>query len=147
MRATIAWSLVALLGAATGGCGPNGITARRIEHALAPTFANLIQTQESLLGLTGLDVAALRASATCHRIGPGNDNRGAGDWLCTIEWFPPGRRAPWLDKYELSVTTDGCYTATADGEEGHLGGPRITLRSGPTIANLLYAFDGCFDPT
>ena len=146
-RSTLARGLAAVLAAAMGGCGPTGITASRIEHALAPTFANLIQTQESLLGLTALDVASLRAAATCHRIGPGNDPRGAGDWQCAIQWFPPGRRGPWLDNYELSVTTDGCYTATADGEEGHLGGPKITLRSGPTIANLLYAFDGCFDPT
>jgi hypothetical protein len=129
------------------GCRATGITATRLERALAPTFANLIETQESMLGRPALDVPSLRASASCHRTGPGLATRGAGDWQCTVAWFAPGRRGPWFDSYELSVTTDGCFTATADGEEGHLGGPRLTLRAGTTATNLLYAFDVCFDPT
>lgn len=129
------------------GCDSTGITATRLEHALAPTFANLIETQETMLGRPPLDVASLRASASCRRVGPGNAASGGGDWQCTLAWFAPGRRGPWFDSYELSVTTDGCYTATADGEEGHLGGPRLTLRDGTSVTNLLYAFDGCFDTT
>jgi hypothetical protein len=135
------------LAAALSACGSNGVTAARIEAALAPTFANLIQVQESALGLPPLDISAFQATAVCHRIGPGNEPSGSGSWLCTVEWVPPGRKRPWRDTYELSVTMDGCYTATTDTEEGHLGGPRLTTRDGTTVTNLLYAFDGCFDAT
>jgi hypothetical protein len=148
-RTSAIWRVVALAAYATTvcGCGATGITATRLERALAPTFANLIETQESMLGRPPLDVTSLRASASCHRLGPGSATGGGGDWQCTLAWFAPGRRGPWFDSYELSVTTDGCFTATSDGQEGHLGGPRLTLRDGTTATNLLYAFDGCFDPT
>jgi hypothetical protein len=126
-------------------CSPSGVTASRVESAMAQTFANLIQAEESSLGLPPLDVASFRASASCRRNGPGSETRGGGDWSCTVEWFPPGHRGPWQETYELSVTADGCYTATADGEGGPLGGPKLTLRDGTVITNLLYAFDGCFD--
>jgi ABC-2 type transport system permease protein len=142
----VSWVLVAMTGAACG-CGSSGITAPRLERALAPTFANLIQTQGTLLGLPPVDVASLRASATCHRVGPGSNPQGAGDWGCTLQWSPPGYRGTWRDHFDVSLTTDGCYTATADGEDGHLGGPRITRRDGTIVANIVYAFDGCFDPT
>jgi len=143
------WRVVTVAACTTAvcGCGSTKITATRLEHALAPTFANLIETQESMLGRPPLDVTSLRASASCHRLGPGSATGGGGDWQCTLAWFAPGRRGPWFDSYELSVTTDGCFTATSDGQEGHLGGPRLTLRDGTTATNLLYAFDGCFDPT
>jgi hypothetical protein len=42
---------------------------------------------------------------------------------------------------------DGCYTATADGAEAHVGGPTLKTLRGATVRNLLYAFDGCFDTT
>jgi hypothetical protein len=140
-------ALAALAAVLLCGCGSNGVTATRIEYAVAPTFANLIQSQEAILGMPPLDASTLRASAACHRVGPGDEPSGGGDWSCTIEWFPPGHRGPWHDIYELSVTTDGCYTAIADGEGGHVGGPRLTTRAGITFTNMLYAFDGCFDPT
>jgi hypothetical protein len=149
MRGSRGWRVVVvpLSGALLAGCASTGITATRLERALGPTFANLIQTQGTLLGLAPVDVPALHVSAACHRIGPGTDDKGGGDWLCTVQWSPPGYRGVWHDSYDVSVTNDGCYTATADGEEGHLGGPRIARRDGATVTNLLYAFDGCFDPT
>jgi hypothetical protein len=128
-------------------CGPNQVTARKLEDAVGPTFANLIQTQESVLGLPPLDVVTFQTSARCHRIGPGTEIRGGGNWLCTLEWFPPGHRGPWHDTYDVSVTMDGCYTATADGVEGHVGGPKLVTRDGTKITNLLYVFEGCFDTT
>ncbi len=138
---------IALFGFALGGCGSSRVTAERVENAVAPTFANLIQTQETMLGLPPLDVSSFHASASCHRVGPGTDVSGSGTWLCTVEWMPKGHRSVWRDSYELSVTTDGCYTATADEAGGHLGGPRLTIEDGTQVVNLLYAFDGCFDTT
>jgi len=49
------------------------------------------------------------------------------------------------DTYDLSVSTDGCYTATIEGEE--LGGATINASDGSDLRNLLYAFEGCFDPS
>ena len=47
------------------------------------------------------------------------------------------------DVYDLFVTPDGCYAATAEGES--LGAPTITAPDGRRVRNLLYAFEGCFD--
>jgi hypothetical protein len=49
------------------------------------------------------------------------------------------------DAYDLFVGTDGCYTATVDVTEGHLGGPTVKSSDGRDVRNLLYAFEGCFD--
>jgi hypothetical protein len=43
------------------------------------------------------------------------------------------------------VTTDGCYTATVEGES--LGGPTVKRSDGRDVKNLLYVFEGCFDTT
>jgi hypothetical protein len=129
------------------GCGSGGVTAGRIEKAVGATFANLIQVEEAMLELPPVDAAALRVAASCTKIDPANRAGGPGEYKCTLSWYAPGQRRSLRDAYDVSVTTDGCYTAKVDGEEAHLGGPTITRRDGRTIANVVYAFDGCFDPT
>jgi hypothetical protein len=129
------------------GCRDSGVTASRLEGSFATTFANLIHVQEPILGGPPVRPEALRASASCQKIGPTGDVRGAGHWRCTVTWFVPGHVAPVRDVYDVSVTVEGCYTATADGAEAHLGGPTLKTLSGATVTNLLYAFDGCFNPT
>lgn len=139
--------VLALVFASVRHCG-GGVTAGRLEEAFAPTFANLVHLQRSILKLPEIDRAVLRATAQCEKVGaPGRGARGAGDWTCTVLWSSPGQRIPLRDAYELSVTGDGCYTATADGAEAHIGGPTLTARDGTTITNLLYTFEGCFDTT
>jgi ABC-2 type transport system permease protein len=142
-RTRVAGGLMALL----SSCGSGGITADRVETSMKPTFVNLIHLQRSMLGVPPIDPSALRAFVTCRRVGPGDGLIGGGTWRCTVAWSYPGSRGPLRDTYELSVTMDGCYTATADAAEGHIGGPTIKTRNGATVANLLYAFDGCFDTT
>ena len=101
-----------------------------------------------ILKLPEIDRAVLRSTAQCQKVGaPARETRGAGDWTCTILWSSPGQRIPLRDTYDPSVSPDGCYTATADGSEAHIGGPTLTARDGATITNLLYAFEGCFDTT
>jgi len=126
---------------------PGGVTGRKLEEAVAPTFANLIHLQRSILKLPAADASALRASAQCRKVGTERNAGGAGDWTCTVSWVTPGQRTPLQDTYDVSVTADGCYTATADGAEAHIGGPTLTTREGATITNLLYTFEGCFDTT
>jgi hypothetical protein len=130
------------------GCGPRGVTAPRLEAALAVTFANLIDAQETVLRLPPVDVPALKASATCHKVGLAERDRegtGAGSYVCTISWYAPARRAPLHETYDVSVTTDACFTATNEGAEGHVGGPTLTTKQGEVMRNLLHAFDGCFE--
>jgi hypothetical protein len=137
---------IALLGAVV--CRrSDGVTVGRIEGSVAPTFSNLVHVQRSLMGLPTVDPSILRASAQCHKVGPGKDGGGAGSWTCTVLWFSPGQRTPLRDTYDLSVAMDGCYTATADGSEAHLGGPTLVARDGTPVVNWLYAFDSCFDTT
>jgi len=137
----------ALLIASVTSCHSGGVTAAKIEDALAPTFANLICVQRSIVGLPPAEPSALRATASCRKNGQGGENRGGGNWTCTVVWFLPGHRGPLRDSYDLSVTMDGCYTATSEGGDGHLGGPTIATQDGRTVTNLLYVFDGCFDTT
>ena len=127
------------------GCGPSRITASRIESAVAQTFANLVHVQGERMDLPPVDASSLHPSATCHKVGAGRDGDGGGNWVCSITWLAPGRRTPLRETYDLSVTMDGCYTATADAAETHVGGPTLTTQHGTTIVNPLYAFDGCFD--
>ncbi len=143
----LAGGLVVVLVGAVSRPRSGGVTGRRLEDAVAPTFANLIHLQRSILNLPAVDAATLRASAECHKVGGAKDARGAGDWTCIVLWVTPGQRTPLHDAYDLSVTPDGCYTATAEGSEAHIGGPTLTARDGKTVTNLLYAFEGCFDTT
>ena len=136
---------MALLIGSIVGRGSGGVTADRLDVAVAAAFANLIEVQRPLLGLTPIDPAALAAQALCHKIDPASEPRGGGAWSCVITWTLPGRWVSRHDTYEVAVTMDGCYTATSEGAEGHLGGPTLVTQDGSTVRNLLYVFDGCFD--
>jgi hypothetical protein len=125
------------------GCGPSPITPTRIEGAIAPTFANLVHTQMSWLGLPAMSASDLSVTARCRRFLAG-ENVGSGEWTCSLVWRGPDRRV-LRDTYELLVTTDGCYTATASRES--LGGPTLKAENGRDVRNLLYTFEGCFDTT
>jgi hypothetical protein len=135
---------VALTATWVSGCGASPITSRRLERALAPTFANLVHAQVERLGLAPVAAPDIKVTAACYRI----DGRrsGAGDWACTLVWSGPNG-ATLHDKYDVSVSSDGCYTATVDAAEAQLGGPIVTTTDGRPVRNLLYAFDGCFDTT
>jgi hypothetical protein len=139
-------ALAAVATVAVFGCGPSPITSARIDHAIAPTFANLIHAQLSRLGLPPMAASDIKVTASCRKAVEGNRSVGAGDWVCTLVWQRPNRQT-LRDTYELSVTTAGCYTATVDSGEGHLGGPILKAWDGSDVRNLLYTFEGCFDTT
>jgi len=126
--------------ALTSACR-SGVTPARLEGALASTFANLVESQETLMELPRVAASDLRASASCEK----PQGHAGGEWRCTVTWFVPRRRVLVHDTYELTVAADGCYTAAADPSEAHVGGPRVTTPGGKSMTNLLYAFEGCFD--
>jgi len=129
------------------GCGGSPITAQRIERAIAPTFANLLHLQVPSMGLPAMAASEFAPSASCRKVGASgaaSTHSGSGDWICTIQWRGPGQR-PLRDVYDLFVMTDGCYTATVEGES--LARPVLTTKDGREVRNLLYVFEGCFDTT
>jgi hypothetical protein len=134
--------LVVAVCAAASGCSQSAITADRLENALAPTFANLVHAQLGRMGLSAIPASRLRVVASCYRAGGGD--AGAGEWACTVVWSGP-RGDTLRDGYEVTVTSNGCYTATLSSAEAQLGGPTVASADGHQIRNLLYAFDGCFD--
>ena len=123
-------------------CSQSPIRSMRIERAIAPTFANLVHTQMVWIGLPPMAASDFAVQARCRRLQGGP--AGSGEWTCAITWRGPDRRT-LRNSYELFVTTDGCYTATAAGE--NVGGPILKSEDGRDIRNLLYAFEGCFDTT
>jgi ABC-2 type transport system permease protein len=132
------------LAALTAGCGASAVTEARLERAIAGAFANLVHAQLARMRLADVPAPALRVVASCYRAAGGR--AGAGDWACTIVWAGPNG-ATLRDSYDVSVAANACYTATLGGTvEGQLGGPTITATDGRPVRNLLYAFDGCFDP-
>ncbi|MEO8523037.1 MAG: hypothetical protein ABI603_16855 [Acidobacteriota bacterium] len=139
--------LLAIAGvAAAGGCGGSPITSVRIERAIAPTFANLVEVQLSRVGLPAVAASSLSVTASCRKQPPGGGSGGAGDWICVLMWHGPNQ-AMMRDSYDLTVAADGCYTAVVDTAEATLGGPVILGANGEEVKNLLYAFEGCFDTT
>lgn len=125
------------------GCSSySPITPDRMEKAIASTFANLVETQVSWVGLAPLTATEVGASAHCLKLPTGGV--GAGEWVCTLIWMGPQGQSV-RDAYDLFVGTDGCYMASLSGES--LGGPVLKTQDGKAVRNLLYAFDGCFDTT
>ena len=134
-------ALVLIAAVAASCCGRSAVASERIERAIEPTFANLVQVQMSWLEMPSMAASEFDVTASCRRLATGGD-AGSGDWLCRLRWLGPDRR-PLRDTFDLVVTTDGCYTATAEGEQ--LGGPTLKARSGREVRNLLRVFEGCFD--
>ena len=126
---------------ALAGCHATPITSARIEGSIARTFANLVHVQVSSMGLPPMSAPDFGVKASCRKPGSSN-NAGSGDWICTMVWRGPDRQT-LRDTFDLFVGTDGCYTATAEGET--LGGPTLKATNGRDVRNLLYTFEGCFD--
>jgi len=139
MRPHLALGLVVAV--AASGCGPSAITAERIEHAMESTFANLVAVQVSSLRMPVMTPSEFDVTASCRRRVAGSA-AGSGEWMCRLRWLGPDRQT-LRDTYDLVVTTDGCYTATAEGEQ--LGGPTLMAGDGRAVRNLLRVFEGCFE--
>jgi hypothetical protein len=132
---------------ALSACGSGGITARRVDASVAPTFANLYVLQRAQNGVT-VSAAGLHSQATCTRGDQSTPDRGAGeDWVCQVQWARQGPTGPAVATYSLHVQTNGCYTAEGDGPADINGSPSVTTQNGNVVVNPLYKFDSCFDTT
>jgi hypothetical protein len=137
-------AVIIALGLASGDCGSSPITSARIEAAIGQTFANLVHAQLARTRLSPVPVSDITVTASCYR--SDGSTVGTGEWVCTLIWHGPNQTT-LHDTYDLSVGTDGCYTAVVDAAESQLGGPTIKTADGSTVRNLLYSFEGCFDTT
>lgn len=133
--------LIMTIAVAASGCGSSPITSDRIEIAIERTFANLVQVQVSWLGLPAMAASQFEVTAACSKQSA-VISVGAGEWVCRVRWLSPDRQT-LRDTLDIFVTTDGCYSATPEGE--HLGGPTLKTSNGADVRNLLYSFEGCFD--
>lgn len=136
-------ALLLVAAVAASCCGRSAITAERVERAIESTFANLAAAQVSSLKMPATAPSEFDVTASCLRVAAGSaPDAGAGEWKCRLRWLAPDRQ-PVRDAFDLVVATDGCYTATAEGEQ--LGGVTLTARDGRAVRNLLRVFEGCFD--
>jgi len=147
---TLVIALAAIAGAAavsTAVGGGSAITRARLERSLPITFENQYAQEAVLLGHNGITPESLHATAMCDKGGPGVPDVGPGsDWICLVGWADPNVPMPLegYGKFEVTVHSNDCYTA--GGPSKLVGFQTISDRSGRTVNNPAYEFDGCFDP-
>ncbi|MDA0158980.1 hypothetical protein OM076_01785 [Solirubrobacter ginsenosidimutans] len=132
------------LAAITAGCGSTGITVDRVSGSVAPTFERMYRWKQQLEGVS--TAAPLNTRAKCVKGDASVRDQGAGaNWVCTITFLIDGADTPVSFNWNLTVKPDGCWTA--EGTPVQLGGQTIRTRAGKTVANPIYAVDGCFPAT
>ncbi|MFF4185354.1 hypothetical protein ACFYZ9_19345 [Streptomyces sp. NPDC001691] len=127
----------------TTAAGSPDVTKVRVEKALAPTFANLYVQQAHMLGIPGITVAGIDASAACDRGGPKVADTGSGtDWICMVT-FHDDHHTVQSGKFELQIRADSTYVA--GGPSKLVGLATITDRTGRDVPNPVFEFDGALD--
>ncbi len=137
-------AVVALL-AVAGDWGPVGVTAKRLQGSLTPTFNRLTLLQQQQLGRGVPAGAKLNVIPYCSR--RGSKPRGPGDWACTMDVFiPQAGPVPFQQTpvtYDVSVQPDGCYKAQSP--PAFIGQQLMRDAGGHQVVNPLYTIYGCFD--
>ncbi|NUS17127.1 MAG: hypothetical protein HOY69_38000 [Streptomyces sp.] len=129
---------------ATTAAGTPDVTKVRAEKALAPTFANLYVQQSHILGIPGITVAGIDASAKCDRGGPKVADVGSGaDWICMVTFHDDHHKIQ-TGKFEVQIKADSTYVA--GGPSKLIGQATITDKSGKDVPNPVFEFDGALDP-
>ncbi|MGW5475364.1 hypothetical protein [Streptomyces sp. NPDC004008] len=125
--------------------GTPDITKARVEQALAPTFANLYVQQAAILGIPGITVSGIDASAHCDRGGPKVADVGSGtDWICMVTFHDDTHQVQ-TGKFELQIRADSTYVA--GGPSKLIGLATITdKKTEKDVPNPVFEFDGTLDP-
>jgi ABC-2 type transport system permease protein len=148
-RRTYTWTaaLIAVT-VGLGGCGSTGITAGRLDSSISQTFANLYGVQQQAVGRARTPAASLKTRANCVKGTGGAAQSGAGnDWVCTVHFTVPPIVTPFTAIYNVTVQTDGCYSAEGDGPTAATASRLIRARNGELVPNPLWLINGCFDIT
>jgi hypothetical protein len=143
LACTLAAGLAVAAAGSLTGCGSPDVTKTRLEHAIAPTFANLYVQRATILGQPGVTVAGIAASAACDR-GPKVPAVGPGpNWVCVIT-FHDDKGQVQSGKFEVHAKADATYVA--GGPSKLVGSATITDKAGKDVPNPVFEFDGAFDP-
>jgi len=135
---------IVLAGLVAAGCGSTGITSDRVSGSVAPTFEHMYRWKQQLEGAS--TAKPLDTRARCVKGDAGVPDEGAGsNWVCTITFLVDGPDTPVSFNWNVTVKPNGCWTA--EGTPPQLGGQSIKTRAGKTVADPIYAVDGCFPAT
>jgi ABC-2 type transport system permease protein len=138
----VAIALVVLLAVASNW-GPTAITQTRLERSIVTNFRNLTVLQQQDLGRHDVGGNRMRILPSCRRQGVATRTKGPGDnWVCILNVFTATGSQATID-YDLTVQTNGCYTA--EGPPAFIGPLTIRGPGGRRHVNPLFRFDGCFD--
>ena len=135
---------IVLVALAAAGCSSTGITSDRLSRSVAPTFEHMYRWKQQLEGASS--AKPLDTTAHCVKGDASVRDEGAGsNWICTVSFLVDGPGTPVSFNWNLAVRPNGCWTA--EGTPVQLGGQTIRTRAGKTVADPIYAVDGCFPAT
>jgi hypothetical protein len=140
----VATATIAIL-ALLGNAGPVGVTAPRLDAAVASTFNNLALLQQQIFGRHVPAGARLDIAPYCNR--RGQASLGPGDWTCNVAVFiPQPKRVAFqrsIVEYDVSVSADGCFKAQSP--PAFVGGSSVPDAAGRSVLNPLFIVYGCFN--
>ncbi len=145
VRVSVAVAAVIAVLAIAGNWGPVGVTAKRLQNDMTPTFNKLTLLQQKQLGRVVPAGAKLNVIPSCSR--RGSTPRGPGDWVCTMNvYIPQPGAVPFQQTpvtYDVSVQSDGCYKAQSP--PAFIGQQLMRDANGHSVVNPLYTIYGCFN--
>jgi ABC-2 type transport system permease protein len=137
-------ALIAFLAVASNW-GPAGVTAKRLNASITPTFNNLTVLQQRELGRPVAPGARLNVLPSCSR--RASTPSGPGDWICTLTVLIPQPGAvPFQSTpvtYDVTVQSNGCYKAQSP--PSFVGQQTMRDGDGHQVVNPLFVLYGCFN--
>lgn len=125
--------------------GPHGVTAKRLNASITPTFNNLTVLQQRELGRVVAPGARLNVLPSCSR--RASTPAGPGDWICTLTVLIPQPGAlPFQSTpvtYDVTVQSNGCYKAQSP--PSFVGQQTMRDADGHSVVNPLFVLYGCFN--
>jgi ABC-2 type transport system permease protein len=125
--------------------GPHGVTAKRLNASITPTFNNLTVLQQRELGRPVAPGARLNVLPSCSR--RASTPAGPGDWICTLTVLIPQPGAvPFQSTpvtYDVTVQSGGCYKAQSP--PSFVGQQTMRDADGHSVVNPLFVLYGCFN--
>jgi ABC-2 type transport system permease protein len=125
--------------------GPHGVTAKRLNASITPTFNNLTVLQQRELGRPVAPGARLNVLPSCSR--RASTPTGPGDWICTLTVLIPQPGAlPFQSTpvtYDVTVQSNGCYKAQSP--PSFVGQQTMRDADGHSVVNPLFVLYGCFN--
>jgi ABC-2 type transport system permease protein len=137
-------AVIALLAIASNW-GPAGVTAKRLNASITPTFNNLTVLQQRELGRAVAPGARLNVLPSCSR--RASTPAGPGEWICTLTVLIPQPGAlPFQSTpvtYDVTVQSNGCYKAQSP--PSFVGQQTMRDADGHSVVNPLFVLYGCFN--